>query len=136
MGKQLGQLMVKEYWPYVAKTLDQHPDREQESIVISMNPDGSDRKMLVSENGKSFSGIEPSPDGKLLAMTMNTPNLLSFGQLVIANADGTNRQVVEFDRVPGNMKWTSDNKYLYFSASSTVVFLFSEWMLKLVKLNV
>ncbi len=100
------------------KDADQHPDREQESIVISMNLDGSDRKVLVSEDGKSFSGIEPSPDGKLLAMTMNSPNLLSFGQLVIANADGTNRQIVDFDRVPGNLKWTADNKYLYLAASS------------------
>lgn len=100
------------------KDADQHPDREQESIIISMNPDGSDRKVLVSENGKSFSGIEPSPDGKLLAMTMNSPNLLSFGQLVIANADGSNRQIVDFDRVPGNLKWTADSKYLYLSASS------------------
>ena len=100
------------------KDADQHPDREQESVVISMNPDGSDRKVLVSENGKSFSGIEPSLDGKLLAMTMNSPNLLSFGQLVIANADGSNRQIVDFDRVPGNLKWTADNKYLYLSASS------------------
>lgn len=100
------------------KDADQHPDREQESIVISMKPDGSDRKILVSENGKSFSGIEPSPDGKLLAMVMNTPNLLSFGQLVIANADGSNRQLVDFDRVPGNLKWTADNKYLYLTASS------------------
>ena len=100
------------------KDANQHPDREQENVVVSMNLDGSDRKVLVSETDRSFFGIEPSTDGKLLAMIMNTPNLLSFGQLVIANADGTNRQLVEFDRVPGNLKWSTDNKYLYFSSSS------------------
>lgn len=108
----------KKIYAVSGKDQNQHPDREQESVVLSMNLDGSDKKVLISEESKSFGGIEISPDGKLIAMVMNTPNLLSFGQLVIANADGTNRQIVSFDRVPNGLKWSSDSKSLYFTAGS------------------
>lgn len=108
----------KKIYAVSGKDQNQHPDREQESVVLSMNLDGSDKKVLISEENKSFGGIELSPDGKLIAAVMNTPNLLSFGQLVIANADGTNRQTVPFDRVPSGLKWATDSKSLYFTANS------------------
>jgi dipeptidyl aminopeptidase/acylaminoacyl peptidase len=108
----------KRIWAVSGKDKTEHPDREQESAIISMNADGSDEKQIIAESGKSFGGFEISPDGKTIGMIMNTPNLLSFSQLVIANIDGSNRQIVDFDRTPSGLKWSSDGKFLYLTAPS------------------
>ncbi len=100
------------------KNENQHPDREQESVVISVDPDGKNRKVIVEQNGKSFGGISVSHDGKKLAMVMNTPNLLSFGQLCLVNTDGTGFRQITFDRVPSGLTWTHDDKSVYFTAPS------------------
>lgn len=108
----------KMIWAIVAKDKNKHPDREQETAVISMFTDGSGEKQVISESGKSFSGYDISPDGKRIGLNMSTPNLLSFTQLVIANTDGTGRQVIEFDRTPNNLKWSADSRNVYFTAPS------------------
>lgn len=100
------------------KDENEHPDREQESVVVIMDADGKNPKVIASENGKSFGGVAISPDGKKLAMIMNSPNLLSFGQVCLANVDGSGRQVVDFDRVPSGMTWSHDNSAVYFAAAS------------------
>jgi dipeptidyl aminopeptidase/acylaminoacyl peptidase len=100
------------------KDCNQHPDREQESTIVSMNLQGGAEKTILAESGKSFGNFSLSPDGKTLAAVMSTPNLLSFAQLVLADASGANMQVVAFDRVPNNITWSSDNKYIYLNAPS------------------
>jgi dipeptidyl aminopeptidase/acylaminoacyl peptidase len=108
----------KMIWAVVGKDKTKHPDREQETAVISMNADGTGEKQVIAESGKSFGGFDISPNGKLIALNMSTPNLLSFTQLVVANIDGTGRQLIEFDRTPSSLKWSVDSKSLYFSAPS------------------
>lgn len=108
----------KRIWAVSGKDKTKHPDREQESAIISMSADGSDEKQIVAESGKSFGGFEISPDGKTIGMIMSTPNLLSFSQLVVANIDGSNRQVIDFDRTPSGLKWSLDGKFLYLTAPS------------------
>lgn len=96
----------------------EHPDREQESIIITVDAEGKNRKTIASESGKSFGGIAVSPDGKRLAMVMSSPNLLSFGQLCIVNSDGSGLKLISFDRVPTGLTWAQDNNSVYFTAAS------------------
>lgn len=106
-------------WAVTGKDRTQHPDREQESTIVTMNLDGGYEKKILAENNQSFGGYELSPDGKTVAAIMGTPNLLSFSQLILANADdGTNIQLIPFDRTPGNLSWSKDGKYLYLTAPS------------------
>ena len=105
-------------WAVTGKDRTQHPDREQESTIVSMNLQGGDEKTILAETGKSFGGYSLSPDGSTLAAVMSTPNLLSFSQLVLANANGSNLQVVPFDRTPGGANWSADGKYIYLTAPS------------------
>lgn len=106
-------------WAVTGKDRTQHPDREQESAIVTMNLDGGYEKKILAETNQSFGGYELSPDGKTLAAIMGTPNLLSFSQLILANPDdGTNVQLIPFDRTPGNLSWSKDGKYLYLTAPS------------------
>ncbi|MFN3784315.1 MAG: prolyl oligopeptidase family serine peptidase [Spirosomataceae bacterium] len=117
------------------KDKDQHPDREQESVILEINPLTGAQRILIEEAGKSFYGVTPSPDGKALAMIMNTPNLLSFGQLVIAKTDGSDRKVINFDRVPSNMEWSADSQILYFTAQSNGGVPLFKWTAKTGKID-
>ncbi|MDI9866862.1 S9 family peptidase [Flectobacillus sp. DC10W] len=95
-----------------------HPDREQNSAIVSMNADGSDLKYIVAKKGVSYSNPTPSPDGKLIAFTQSEVSWLGFNQLLIANADGSNITPIVFDRASGNLEWTDDSKALYLTAPS------------------
>lgn len=95
-----------------------HPDREQNSAIVSMNVDGSDLKYIVAQKGVSYSNPTPSPDGKLIAFTQSEVSWLGFNQLLIANADGSNITPIVFDRASGNLEWTDDSKALYLTAPS------------------
>lgn len=95
-----------------------HPDREQNSAIVSMNVDGSDLKYIVAKKGVSYSNPTPSPDGKLIAFTQSEVSWLGFNQLLIANADGSNITPIVFDRASGNLEWTDDSKALYLTAPS------------------
>lgn len=95
-----------------------HPDREQNSAIVSMNVDGSDLKYIVAKKGVSYSNPTPSPDGKLIAFTQSEVSWLGFNQLLIANADGSNITSIVFDRASGNLEWTDDSKALYLTAPS------------------
>jgi dipeptidyl aminopeptidase/acylaminoacyl peptidase len=104
----------------VTKGLDEtkHPDREQDVQIVLMNADGTGARRLLGAAGQQFSNPEPSPDGKWLAYSTSPSSGVNFGQLALANADGTGGQIIKFDRAAGGYKWSPDSKYLYFTASS------------------
>jgi dipeptidyl aminopeptidase/acylaminoacyl peptidase len=99
-----------------ASDAEEHPDREQETAILKINLANKDRKTLLSQANRSYSGISLSTNNQKIAFVVNTPGLLSYGQLTIANADGSQIQVVDFDRVPNNLVWSADDKFLYFTA--------------------
>ncbi|AEE48717.1 S9 family peptidase [Haliscomenobacter hydrossis] len=105
-------------WAVTGKDRTQHPDREQESTIVSMNLNGGDEKTILAEKDKSFGGYDLSPDGKTLVAIMSTPNLLSFSQIVMADASGANLQTVAFDRTANGANWSRDGKYVYLTAPS------------------
>jgi dipeptidyl aminopeptidase/acylaminoacyl peptidase len=96
----------------------QHPDREQDNKVIAMSPDGSNQKVILSEKGKSFGGTSFSPDGKQVIYLKSNSQGVNIGEMFLANADGTNPQVIPFDRSAGGFSWSKDSKFVYFTAAS------------------
>jgi dipeptidyl aminopeptidase/acylaminoacyl peptidase len=100
------------------KDVTEHPDREQETVIVLMGTNGKIVKRLAEGSNIAYARPTPSPDGKWLAYTGSEVNLLSFGQLYLAKADGSQAQLIDFDRVVNQLDWTDDGKYLYFTAPS------------------
>ena len=96
----------------------QHPDRESSSKMLIMNDNGSNKKVFLGEKGKSFNSVLFSPDGKSVLYIKSTSEGVNIGELFIANADGTNPQLIKFDRSIGGLSWTKDSKNIYFTAQS------------------
>ncbi len=96
----------------------QHPDREQNTVIVSMNTDGSNLRQLVGEKGISYSNVTLSPDSKMMIFTMSKVEWLGFNQTMIANADGSNISPIVFDRAVNNFEWSDDSKSVYFAANS------------------
>jgi dipeptidyl aminopeptidase/acylaminoacyl peptidase len=108
-----GQLMV-------TTDLDslQHPDREQSSKTLIMNADGSNKKVFLGEKAKSFNNVLFSPDGKSVLFTKSASEGVNIGELFIAKADGTNSQLIKFDRSITQINWAKDSKFIYLIAQS------------------
>ncbi|AFK03121.1 peptidase S9 prolyl oligopeptidase active site domain-containing protein [Emticicia oligotrophica DSM 17448] len=96
----------------------QHPDREQDNKVSLMNANGSNRKVILSEKGKSFGGVSFSPDGQSMVYTKSNSQGVNIGELFLAKADGSNSQLIKFDRSVSGLTWSKDLKYVYFTAQS------------------
>ena len=95
-----------------------HPDREQDNRILVVNADGTNLKVILGEKGKSFSSVTWSPDGKNIVYTKTNSQGVNIGDLYIAKADGTNPQLIKFDRSIGGLTWSKDMKYVYFTAQS------------------
>ena len=96
----------------------QHPDREQNIAIVRMNVDGSELQQLVGEKGVSYNNPTLSPDGKMMVFTTSKIEWLGFNQIMIANADGSNKMPITFDRAATNFEWSEDSKFVYFTANS------------------
>jgi dipeptidyl aminopeptidase/acylaminoacyl peptidase len=96
----------------------QHPDRELNTSIVSMNIDGSGMQQLVGEKGISYNTPTLSPDGKMMVFTTSKIEWLGFNQIMISNADGSNKTAINFDRASNNFEWSEDSKYVYFAANS------------------
>jgi len=116
----------------------ENPDRALESEIFLADHDGSHLRKLLGEKDKVYGNPRISPDGKLLAYTLNPTSFVSVPQLYIAsltnlaaaNAPGSGATVpsapaanaaptlIPFDRAPTGLTWTADNQYLYFTAQS------------------
>jgi len=98
----------------------QHPDRSLENSIYIMNTDGSELKKLLGADGKSFNSPTISPSGKWLAFQHSTTSFVSVPTLAIVPLTGATMTVTEipFDRNKGNLIWSKDENYIYFSSQS------------------
>jgi dipeptidyl aminopeptidase/acylaminoacyl peptidase len=99
-----------------------HPDREQDNQIVSLDLLSENVKILHTQKGKNFSNLSISPDSRYLAGVVNTSNLLSYGQLVVLNVDGSNFRVADLDRGPTKIKWQNDSKNIFLAAPSSGAF--------------
>ncbi len=98
----------------------QHPDRVLEGAIFLANTDGSGLRKILGEKGISFSNPRVSPSGKWLAFQYGTTSFVSIPGLAIMPLEGILKDKTDlpFDRNKGNITWTADEKYIYFSAQS------------------
>jgi len=98
----------------------QHPDRALEGEIFMANIDGSNLKKLLGEKNKNFSNPRLSPSGKWLAFQYGNTSFVSIPALAIMPLGGSVKEASEipFDRNKGNVSWSDDEKYIYFSAQS------------------
>jgi len=99
---------------------NQHPDRSLESEIFLVNTDGSNWKKILGEEGKSFNSPVISPSGKWLAFQYGNTSFVSIPTLAVMPLNGTmkDKTDIPFDRNKGNMVWSRDEKYIYFTAQS------------------
>ncbi len=98
----------------------QHPDRSLENEIFLVNTDGTAWKQLLGEEGKSYNSPKISPSGKWLAFQYGNTSFVSIPMLAIMPLNGTAKDMINipFDRNKGNLVWSADEKYIYFSAQS------------------
>jgi dipeptidyl aminopeptidase/acylaminoacyl peptidase len=98
----------------------QHPDRALEGEIFIANIDGSNLKKLLGEKNKNFSNPRLSPSGKWLAFQYGNTSFVSIPALAIMPLGGSVKEAMEipFDRNKGNISWSDDERYIYFSAQS------------------
>jgi dipeptidyl aminopeptidase/acylaminoacyl peptidase len=98
----------------------QHPDRSLESEIFLVNKDGSNLRKLLGEDGKNYNSPRISPSGKWLAFQYGTTSFVSIPSLAIMPLNGSAKDKIDisFDRTKGNLTWSDDEKYIYFTAQS------------------
>jgi len=97
-----------------------HPDRDQQSRIFVMNADGTDYKLLLGEADKRFTSPVLSPDGKTLTFQVAPADGLSIPRLATLPFGMANSTISEitFDRNISTLRFSTDNRFLYFSAPS------------------
>lgn len=98
----------------------QHPDRVLESEIFIVNTDGSSLHQLLGEKGKNFNSPSVSPSGKWLAFQYGNTSFVSVPTLAVMPLNGSAKDMINipFDRNKGNLTWSKDEKYIYFSSQS------------------
>ncbi len=96
----------------------QHPDRELEGAIVTINADGTNKKQLFGEKGMNYFAAVFSPDNKKLVFFKSPTEGVNFPKIYLANADGSNLQLIDFDRSVASMVWSKEGKYIYFTAQS------------------
>jgi dipeptidyl aminopeptidase/acylaminoacyl peptidase len=108
----------KSIYASTAKNNEEHPDREAENKIVQISLSNLSLKTILEKENTNFRGLSISNSGKKMVSIIGTSNELSYGQLCIFNADGSDLKLVDFDRVPGGFVWSKDDKTLYFTAQS------------------
>lgn len=98
----------------------EHPDRSQENQVYIADVDGKNLRLILGEKGKSFSGATVSPSGKWMIYLESTTSFVSIPRLMLMPFGSSSKQAIEipYDRDKSNLRWSSDEKYLYFTSNS------------------
>lgn len=96
------------------------PDRSLENEIFIADVNGDNFKMLLGDSGKTYNSATVSPSGKWLAFQMGTTSFVAIPTLAIMPLNGSAKDMITipFDRVPNNLVWSSDEKFLYFTATS------------------
>ncbi len=99
---------------------NQHPDRSLESSIFLVNTDGTEMRMLLGQEGKTYNSAKISPSGKWLAFQYGNTSFVDIPTLAIMPINGTVKDItsIPFDRNKGSLNWSGDENHIYFSAQS------------------
>lgn len=98
----------------------QNPDRSIENEIFIASADGTNLRKLLGEAGKNYNSPRISPSGKWLAFQYGNTSFVTVPSLAIMPLNGSTKDIIDipFDRTKGNITWSNDEKYIYFSAQS------------------
>ena len=98
----------------------QSPDRALENQVLIANADGSNLKLLLGKQNMNYNNAVLSPSGTWMAFLYGSTGFVEVPQLAIINLSSTSKEMITlpFDRSKGNITWSPDEKYIYFTAQS------------------
>lgn len=96
------------------------PDRSLENEIFIADKNGGNFRMLLGENGKNYNSATVSSSGKWLAFQFGNTSFVSVPALAVMPLNGSVKDIITipFDRNKGNLSWSDDDKYLYFTAQS------------------
>jgi dipeptidyl aminopeptidase/acylaminoacyl peptidase len=102
---------------HIDSTID--PDRALETEIYLADRDGGHLRQLLGGKDRVFGGPRVSPDGATLAYTENSTSFVTVPELRTTKlAEPHETRLITFDRIPQSLVWSSDDRYLYFSAPS------------------
>jgi dipeptidyl aminopeptidase/acylaminoacyl peptidase len=96
----------------------ENPDRSLESEIFIVNTNGTNWRKLLGEEGKNYNSPLVSPSGKWLAFQYGNTSFVSIPSLAIMPLTGGPITDIPFDRNKGNLTWSAEEKYIYFSSQS------------------
>lgn len=98
----------------------QHPDRSLENEIYLADRDGRHPRLLLGQDNTEYTNPRVSPSGKWLAFQMAPTTGVNVPVLAVMPLNGTARDIITlpFDRTKGNLTWSDDDQYVYFTAQS------------------
>ena len=98
----------------------QHPDRSLENEVYLADRDGRHPRLLLGQDNTEYTTPRVSPSGKWLAFQMAPTTGVNVPVLAVMPLNGTAKDIIilPFDRSKGNLTWSDDDQYVYFTAQS------------------
>ncbi|HUR66249.1 MAG TPA: S9 family peptidase [Chitinophagaceae bacterium] len=98
----------------------ENPDRSLEGEIYIANADGTNLRKILGEAGKNYNSPRISPSGKWLAFQYSNTSFVSIATLAVMPVNGSVKDKIDisFDRTKGNILWSDDERYIYFSAQS------------------
>ena len=98
----------------------QHPDRSLENEIYLADRDGRHPRLLLGQDNTEYTNPRVSPSGKWLAFQMAPTTGVNVPVLAVMPLNGTAKDIITlpFDRSKGNLTWSDDDQYVYFTAQS------------------
>lgn len=99
---------------------NRHPDRVLESKIYTINTDVTNVTELLGAENVVFQLLAVSPSGKQLAYQESIINTLSVPVLKIFTLENPSAKskIIDYDRNNNNVRFSKDEKQLYFTSSS------------------
>jgi dipeptidyl aminopeptidase/acylaminoacyl peptidase len=98
----------------------QHPDRSLESEIFITDVNDNRLHKLAGKEGVFYNNAKLSNNGKWIAFQFGKTNYVSVATLAIMPVTGTEKDIITipFDRSIGNIVWSKDDQFVYFTAQS------------------
>jgi dipeptidyl aminopeptidase/acylaminoacyl peptidase len=93
-----------------------HPDRILDNQIVLFSSLTNQREILISKKDFNYSNLTISPNENLLAFVETNSNEVANGSLKILDLKTKKVSLVPLDRVITQIKWSSDQTKLYFTA--------------------
>jgi dipeptidyl aminopeptidase/acylaminoacyl peptidase len=97
-----------------------HPDRSLERAIFTLDSTGRNLNLLLGDSGYVYGGASVSGTGKWLAYNKGKTGFVTVADLYVQSLENEKAEKVniKYDRNKGNLTWSDDDRYLYFSSPS------------------